>query len=379
MSRAYKVGSLFAGVGGICLGFKQANFHSHGYDLMWANEFDAYACETYRKNFSHTLLEGDITKILHPASAQGLLEKTRYGLSHKKLLEHRIDILTGGFPCQAFSVEGSKRGFEDERGNLFFSIVNLVEQLGARHGKPRVLFLENVKNLLAHDFGRTYSVILDELNRLGYTVKDCVLNTKDYSNLPQNRERIYIVCFLNKEDADAFTMFDHLSNFKLNHTREDREKEIKSILDYSDNVAERYFVTKEMYPDYFGGKDPEFNVEEQVTEMYQFYQIRRSAYIRKNKSNVCPTLMACANTPVIKTSRGVRKLTPAETFRLQGFPVHKGYKIPAKFKGNPYTDNQLYIQSGNSVSVPVIELIATEILKALVATDTKALLDGHNS
>ncbi|MFA6309198.1 MAG: DNA (cytosine-5-)-methyltransferase, partial [Clostridia bacterium] len=282
---------------------------------------------------------------------------------------------------------------EDERGNLFLSIINLVKQLDSAHKKPRVLFLENVKNLKNHDEGRTYKVIRSEIEKLGYTVKEQILNTMDYSCLPQNRERIYIICFLNKEDANSFWMFDNIKNFKIHHTIKDRENQIKKIVDYCDKVSDKYYYTKSKYPNYFLSTDdyekiPEkdrnnvrVNLEEQVNELYQFYQVRRGMYVRKNKSNVCPTLTANMgtgghNVPLVKNHRGVRKLTPAETLRLQGFPVGSGFKMPERFKGRPFADSYLYKQAGNAVSVPVIELIATELLSILAKNDENKKMSG---
>jgi DNA (cytosine-5)-methyltransferase 1 len=384
MGSTYNVGSLFAGVGGICLGFQQANRDTaDGYELVWANEMDKYACETYRQNFSHRLIEGDINKVLRPEQAVGAEEREYYEKKNEQILEKRIDVLTGGFPCQAFSIAGDRRGFDDERGNLFWSIINLVKQLDAVHGKPRVLFLENVKNLKSHDGGRTYEVIKGEIEKIGYLVKEQILNTMHYSRFPQNRERIYILCFLHKEDADKFQMFENINNFKLKQNSQDRVSEIKKIIDYSDSVSDKYYYTKEKYPHYFLTtedyyKIPEkdrnrvrVNLDEQVDELYQFYQVRRGMYVRKNKSDVCPTLtanmgMGGHNVPLVRNHRGVRKLTPAETFRLQGFPVGNGYKMPEKIKGRVFADSYLYKQAGNAVSVPIIQLIATELLKVLL-------------
>ena len=121
-------------------------------------------------------------------------------------------------------------------------------------------------------------------------------------------------------------------------------------------------------------RDERINLDEQITEFYQFYQVRRGMYVRKNQSNVCPTLTANMgtgghNVPLILDDFGIRKLTPAETLRLQGFPVGNGYNVPTEFKGKKYSDANLYKQAGNAVSVPVIKLIATEILKVLISND----------
>lgn len=381
----YKVGSMFAGIGGICLGFQKASVGEDGFELVWANEFDEYACETYRTNFSHCLLEGDINLVLNPDKSE---DKEYFNKLNKELGGTKLDIVNGGFPCQAFSIAGYQRGFEDERGNLFWSVINTVKLLESKFEKPRVLFLENVKNLMSHDHGNTYRVIKSEIEKLGYTVKEKVLNTMYFSELPQNRERIYIVCFRDKKDAEAFDMFDHIEDFKLKFTKAQREEQIKSIIDYSKPVPEKYYYTKKKYPRYFltvdeynslpdeERRDERINLDEQITEFYQFYQVRRGMYVRKNQSNVCPTLTANMgtgghNVPLIRDNYGIRKLTPAETLRLQGFPVGKGYKMPEMYNGRKYSDSYLYKQAGNAVSVPVIKLIATEILKVLLKNDKK--------
>ncbi len=428
MKKKFKVGSLFAGVGGICHGFMQAQNNNAEYEVVWANEIDEYACETYRTNFNHTLIEGDINLILRPERIPDVIaekeksiieleesiktqtkkeeikkakEKIRDTSKYlKKLIQHKnenyyekmhevifseeIDVLNGGFPCQAFSIAGEQKGFEDERGNLFLSIIDLINQLGERHKKPRILFLENVKNLKSHDNNRTYKVIKQELEKTGYQIFESVLNTMSYSDLPQNRERIYIIGFLNPEDAAKFDMFSRLSEFKMIKTTQDRADDVKKIIDYSVEDS-KYYYTKDKYPHYFVTQDEfesknnlkkgvRINLEEDINEMHQFYQVRRSMYVRKNKSDVCPTLTANMgtgghNVPLIKVQNGIRKLTPAEAFRLQGFPVGNGYVLPTKYNNKPYADSNLYKQAGNAVSVPIIKLIAEELLKILVHSD----------
>ena len=383
--KVYTVGSMFAGVGGICLGFANAKNEKAEYQLLWANEIDEFACETYRTNFQHTLLEGDIKYVLHPEESDNA---EYYNKLHEKILEKPVDILNGGFPCQAFSIAGEQKGFDDERGNLFLNIVDLIEQLGKKFHKPRVLFLENVKNLQSHDKGKTYPVIKKKLEKCGYTIRECVLNTMDYSDLPQNRERIYIIGFLNDEkgskDSAKFKLFEELERYRKNKTAEDRQKDIKKILDFSVS-DKKYFYTKQKYPMYYltedeynaleEKKDVRINLEEDINELYQFYQVRRGQYVRKNKSNVCPTLTANMgtgghNVPLVLTpDNQIRKLTPAETFKLQGFPVGNGYKLPEKYKGKNYGDSHLYKQAGNAVSVPVITLIAEYILDILAEND----------
>jgi DNA (cytosine-5)-methyltransferase 1 len=214
----------------------------------------------------------------------------------------------------------------------------------------------------------------------------------DYTDLPQNRERIYIVGFRDQADADRFHLFegDDIcgTNLELDALRHDRNKAqweqiTAGLLDYNTvNIQNnsKYYYTPQKYPHYYvapedyDGVYDEYhnrvNLAEQVNEMYQFYQIRRGMYVRKNKSNVCPTLTANMgtgghNVPLILDHSGVRKLTPGETFKLQGFPVGNGYTLPDKVDNKAYADSHLYKQAGNAVSVPMIKLIAEAILAAL--------------
>lgn len=312
-----KVGSLYAGVGGICLGFKNA-----GFKLAWANEYDKNACITYRNNFTHKLYENDIWD-LDPSTIEP------------------VDVLTGGFPCQPFSVAGYRKGFEDDRGNHFFRILKYIDVLN-----PKIVFLENVKNLENHDKGNTYKVIKDSLEKKGFKVFKKVLNTKDYGNVPHNRERIFIIGF----HADDFpnVNFEFPAPEKLTNT-------IKDIIQ-DKQVDERFYygAEKYMYDDLI----------KSITRSDTVYQWRRK-YVRENKSNVCPTLTANMgtgghNVPLVKTKNGIRKLTPEECFAFQGFPVLENkYKLPE------IAISHLYKQTGNSVSVPVIERIANEINKAI--------------
>lgn len=366
----YNVASLFAGVGGICLGFKNAKVDGKEYNLVFSNEMDEYACETYRTNFNHTLIQGDINKLLKPELCDTDEEKQYYESKRHYLFDNKIDVLNGGFPCQAFSIAGERKGFEDERGNLFLSIIELINQMDKNSSKPRILFLENVKNLLAHDQGRTYKVIKSKLEEAGYTIKEKVLNTMEYSDLPQNRERIYIIGFLNTKDAEKFDFYERVEQRKNKKSPKEREKDIKAILDKGITFESNpeFYYTKEKYPNYF--KEDGVNLEREINEKYQFYQCRRGLYVRKNMSNVCPTLTANMgtgghNVPLILTDDGIRKLTPAETFKLQGFPVGKGYKLPTEYKGKKYSNAHLYKQAGNAVSVDMITMIAKEILEIL--------------
>ena len=308
----YNVGGLFGGIGGIELGFKKA-----GFPISWANEIDKNAAITYRLNHKHKLYERDLKE-----------------LDTKEV--EKINILTGGFPCQAFSIAGYRKGFKDDRGNIFFEILRFINDL-----EPKIVFLENVKNLQSHDKGRTFEIIKSELQDRGYNLDYKVLNSADYGNVPQNRERIYIVGF---KDKNVFEKFRFPKQKKLN----------VKITDLLEKQADEYFYyhKSKYYP----------QLKEEITNKDTVYQWRRK-YVRENKSNLCPTLTANMgtgghNVPLIIDSKDIRKMTPRECARFQG------YDESFIFSEN-MANSHLYKQIGNSVTVSVIEAIAREIRKAL--------------
>ena len=314
--KKYKSLDLFAGVGGIRMGFEKA-----GFETIFGNDFDAYCKVTYDLNFKQVpLTVSDIAKI-------------------KSNDLPSFDILLGGFPCQPFSIAGYRRGFLDTgRGDLFFEIVRIL-----RDKKPTVVFLENVKNLKSHDGGKTFNIISDALKDLGYHVKVKVLNSVEHGNVPQNRERVYIVGFKSKKSYDTFEFPEPI---KLTRT-------IADILE-KDVDQKYYYNNSPLYPE----------LKKAIKLPNTVYQWRR-IYVRENKSGVCPTLtanmgMGGHNVPLIKDDKGIRKLTPRECARFQGFP--ESYKLP---KDIP--DTKLYKQFGNSVTVSVIERVAKQIMKALEA------------
>lgn len=312
-----KAVSFFAGVGGIDKGFEKA-----GFKTIWANELEIYPAETFRANFDCELVVEDIKNI----RVEDIPD---------------FDIMLAGFPCTSFSIAGYRKGFEDERtGNLFFELVRIFEAK-----KPQIIFLENVKNLVGHDNGNTFKVILDCLEQNGYTVKYKVLNACEYGNIPQNRERIYIVAFMDKEVAERFTFPEPI----------ELTTKLHDVIDYENQVDDKY---------YYSEKNCKFyeELKENMTKKDTTYQWRR-VYVRENKSNLCPTLTANMgtgghNVPLIYTKNGIRKLTPRECFNLQGFGVD--FILPEKL-----SNTRVYKQAGNSVCVPVIERIAKQIRKAL--------------
>ena len=310
----FKVGSLYAGVGGICLGFKQA-----GYEISWSNEWDKNACITYRNNFKHNLIEGDIWKI------------------NEKLLQ-KVDVIIAGFPCQSFSVAGYRKGFKDERGTHFFRIIDFID-----YHEPKAIFLENVKNLKGHDKGNTFKTIKKSLNKRGYVVYYKIINTKELTEIPQNRERIFIVCFKK-----------NLLN-KLEFNFPENKNNPKPIADYLDkNNIDPTLVYSQKFKHFD-------KLKNEIKSEKTLYQWRRQ-YVRENKNNLCPTLTANMgtgghNVPLILQNEIIRKLSPRECFRFQGFP--EDFKLPKIAKSH------LYKQAGNSVSVPVIKKIADEIKKVI--------------
>lgn len=314
------VSGFFAGVGGIEIGFRQA-----GFDIVWSNEIDEKASKTFRKNHSNLLVTDDI----HNISSDSVPD---------------TDIIVGGFPCQAFSVAGYRKGFEDERGEVFFQLARIISQK-----LPRVIFIENVKNLVGHDNGNTYKVIRETLESYGYHLKTMVLNACEYGNIPQNRERIYIIGFLNEEDFDNFKQISPI-NLTV---------KISDIVDYNAKVDDKFYYTEQNCSFYN-------LLKEGVTNKDTVYQWRRK-YIRENKSNLCPTLTANMgtgghNVPIVLTKYGIRKLTPKECFMFQGYP--ENFVLP-----DDVAQSHLYKQAGNSVVIPVIYRLASEIRKALKKTD----------
>jgi DNA (cytosine-5)-methyltransferase 1 len=318
----YKLASLFAGIGGIDLGFQQA-----GFDPVWANEID-HACEvTFKLNHPEIELKVDD---IHNISSSDIPS---------------VDILGGGFPCQPFSVAGARKGFEDDRGGLFFQIVLLLKGMRTEKRMPKAVFFENVKNLYTHDQGKTYQSMENALKKLGYYVTEKILNTYQYGNIPQNRERLFIVGFLSKE---AYTNFKWPQPIALTTS-------INDIVGWDIEVDNKYYYdqTSKVYE----------ILQSSVTNTGSIYQFRR-VYVRENKSGVSPTLtanmgMGGHNVPIIKDRRDrIRKLTPRETLSLQGFP--ETFKIPEKM-----ADSKIYKQVGNSVSVSVVRRIAENIMKAL--------------
>lgn len=305
-----KVGSLFAGIGGIDLGFQQA-----GFDILWANEIDRDACKTYKLNFSETkLFEGDIRK-----------------LNAAKL--ENVDIITAGFPCQPFSVCGNQKGFGDDRGNLFFEIMRIADAI-----EPKIIFLENVANLVKHDKGRTFNVIHNELVSRGYYLRYLVADACDYG-IPQHRTRTYLLAFRSVEECESYRFPERV---KL-------EKRIFDIIDKSVKVDDSFYLPQNTLK--------YTKMANAITDDNQIY--RFSDYgIQKSKDGICFTLKANMGTwydrvPIIKDYYGIRTITLDECLAIMGFP--KEFRIADILLKSAYK------QLGNTVCVPLIKRIANQV------------------
>lgn len=308
--------SLFSGIGGIDLGFIQA-----GFDIVWANEMDAAACRTYRHNFPNAnLIEGDIKSIATSDIPD-------------------FDVLTAGFPCQPFSIAGLQKGFKDRDGNLFFEITRIIDAK-----RPKVIFLENVPNLMDHDNGKTFLVIYNGLAQFGYAVYYRVLASNDYGNLPHIRKRIYIVA-VREDIADRIYQYPDPIELTLK----------------SDDIIQRSVKQHNIYY-YTEGKMYE-RLLARMKDHKAIYRITDTE-VRWTKNQMCPTLTANMGThkdrvPVVWDDYGIRKMTLREALDFQGFP--KEFYFPKTI-----TIDDAYKQIGNTVSVPVIKRLATQIKEVLM-------------
>lgn len=304
---------MFAGVGGIDLAFEQA-----GFNVIWANEIDKYACRTYRLNFGdETLVEGDIQEI----STDDI---------------PGFDVLIAGFPCQAFSSVGLLKGFEDPRGNLFFETARVIAAK-----KPKLVFFENVANLLKHNKGNTFDTIKMTMDKLGYYMTYKVMNTSDYG-IPQQRNRIYIIASPSKSLIDKFC-FPH---------ERPLERDAFSYFE-KERQPEKYYM------------DTHKKWDEMMAYMDDRHRIYRFTDwgISRGRDGICPTLLAAMGSPYERIpffydDYSVRKITQIEAARLQGFPESFEWLIKK-------TPKQVYKQIGNSVCVPIVKEIADNIMMVM--------------
>ena len=314
---------LFAGIGGFRVALDRL-----GLGCVFSNDYDKHACITYSANFGE-ILHKDINEV-------------------KSEDIPSFDILCGGFPCQPFSIAGVskknsmgvKHGFEDKKqGNLFFEIIRIV-----KHHKPKILFLENVKNLKSHDKGATWMVIKSEIENAGYYVFEKIVDGKYY--VPQHRERIYIVCF-NKEQYPKikfeFPNYPPKRIYELKEVIFDEVEEKYTLTDHLWNYLQNYKKKNQEKGNGFGfGLIDRHNSDHTRTMSARYHKDGSEILIKQKNKNP-------------------RRLTPKEAAKLQGFP--ENFKIPV-------SDTQAYRQFGNSVVVPAIWATAEKILQTVKEYDT---------
>lgn len=312
---SYRFIDLFAGLGGFRLALE-----SFGAECVYSSEWDKAAQEVYQNNFGD-LPDGDITKV-----------------DESNIPQH--DIICAGFPCQAFSISGKQLGFEDSRGTLFFDVARI-----AKKHRPKILFLENVKNFASHDNGNTLRVVKNTLEELGYDVYYQVLNSVKYG-VPQKRERIYIVCF--RKDL-GITNFKFPKSFPLT-------RHVEDILETESNVqplnVDKYpIIYKNVADDTYDDKMIRLGIVNKGGQGERIYSTK----------GIAATLSAYGGGVFAKTggymiNGQARRLSPRECARLMGYP--DSY-IMAKNK------NEAYKQFGNSVVIDVLQYIVAEICKVI--------------
>ncbi len=307
-----KVASLFSGIGGLDLGFIQNSF-----EIVWANDFDKYAVETYKANIGQNIVLGDIE-----------IEKDH-------ICGH--DILIGGFPCQPFSTLGSLQGFEDKRGTLFFTICEIIKKY-----RPKIVVLENVKNLINHNKGESFKRILFELNELDYQVNYDILNTLDFG-IPQQRNRVFIVALRKNSFTNLEFIFPAKISCKI------------SALDLLDKQVElKYFISQRMIKTILGRGTKGYIVEPSIdTPIAKTLTATMHKCHRASQDNYYTDLKNWERYKDNNYST-IRRLTPNEARKLQGFP--------SNFK-QVVSDTQSYKQFGNAVSVNVSFVLAKAIKK----------------
>lgn len=366
MTNRYKVVSLFSGIGGFEQGLDSSKIEG---EVVFASEIEKFAKTSYLVNYPNHNLHGDITKI-----------------NEKDIPDH--DILMAGFPCQAFSIAGKRAGFNDTRGTLFFDVGRILQEK-----KPKVVLLENVENLINHDHSNTIKTILFTLDELGYTIDFTVINSAEMG-VPQNRNRTYIIGIkdfpeekfskdsrsikidklkqeLNNMDFHGFNFFDSLKGIKSN-------KVIKDILE--EDVDEKYYFTTEKIFKFLDRV--EYSDEPKNRKIIRLFDLPKEVHNDQERqrrvhsvNGISPTVLARSDTTkiIVKTKHGlrIRKLTPIENLRIQGFDE----PFIRNLKNAKVSDTQLYKQSGNAVSPPVIREIFNHLYDFLVSKKNKTYED----
>lgn len=346
MSSIFRVVSLFSGIGGFEEGLKNSKMD---FETVFASEIDKYAVQTYGSNFSLKNMHGDIKKI-----------------NEKDIPDH--DLLCAGFPCQSFSVAGKREGFNDIRGTLFFDIVRIIKEK-----KPKYILLENVKNLVSHNETKTIKTILQNISNCDYTFDFTIINSHE-AGVPQSRERTYIFGIY-KHKVEPFnndirsTKVNEIKkwaninklntmNFFNNVKFDNKEKFLIDVIE--NNVDEKYYLNSDSVKRYISSTKIEDNninqgkilkIIDLPKEVHNDLDRQRRVY---SIHGISPTLLARSDSTKILLKDNnifrIRKVTPIENFKIQGFDE----EFVNNIKKNGVSETQLYKQSGNAVSPPVI-------------------------
>ena len=350
-----RVASLFSGIGGFEEGFNKSKMK---YDLVFSSEIDKYATLTYGSNFQTNNMHGDIKQV-----------------NEETIPDH--DLLCAGFPCQSFSVAGKRKGFNDIRGTLFFDVVRII-----KYKKPKIVFLENVKNLVSHDESNTIKTILKNISDCGYTFDFTIINSNE-AGVPQSRERTYIVGVLNyktekfDEDKRSPKVSDikkWANQHKLNtmnfFNKIDIKKRTKYIVDILEKDADKkYLIDNNKLSNYLNINISNYN-EQKQRKIIKEFDLPRDVHNDLERQRrvysiygISPTLLARSDSPKVLLKNGnnyyIRKLTPYETLKVQGF----NDRYVKNVRKINMSDTQLYKQAGNAVSPPVITEITNNIME----------------
>ena len=360
-----KVVSLFSGIGGFEEGLKMAGII---HKVVFASEIDSSAQQSYSANFNSDTLNGDITKV-----------------DEKEIPDH--DLLLAGFPCQSFSIAGKRKGFEDIRGTLFFDVARILNEK-----KPKFILLENVKNLISHDQTRTIRKILDTLNDIGYTIDFTVINSVE-AGVPQNRDRTYICGIyngkqekfvvdkrstkadqlkkeLNSTDFKGFNFFNTIMFDNPLRCIEDVLEENVSEKFYFNTPSVKCYLQENLFEDVKEKQDKIIKLFDLPREVHNDLERQRRVYSVKG---ISPTVLARADSTKIciekNGEKAIRKITATENFYIQGFSK----QFVENIKNIGTSNTQMYKQSGNAVSLPVIEGIVRKIYEDYIEKSTEEI------
>lgn len=361
MENKIKIASLFSGVGGFEEGLEFAGIN---YEIVFASEIDRFARKSFLANFDTTNMYGDITKI-----------------EACDVPDH--DLLIAGFPCQSFSIAGKRKGFEDARGTLFYDVARILNVK-----KPKFILLENVKNLINHDGGKTIYEILKILEELNYTIDFTIINSME-AGVPQSRERTYIFGVYNWE-SEKYLLDKR--NVKINKLKEKLNKSNYLSFNFFDSlnfdmetkvlddvilkeVDEKFYLSNEKADAFLKSLtiDDQIKKENRIIKLFDLPKdvhndLERQRRVYSTKG-ISPTLLARSDSPKILTKDAgdykIRKLTPEENFLIQGFDK----KFVENIKNAGISNTQMYKQSGNAVSPPVIAGIMKTFYEEFIEND----------